>query len=181
MMYLSLAVYEKANDKVGRFLDKHKLHPKGLAHRIASEEPSKAAEPRASNSNDPNDKFETAKIYYKLKFYEWLRWKKVDRYFLFLWTMRSVSTALLYGSETFWLLALFSAVLSLLWLPVSINIWLWLACSTFIVVVIYLFFYAPFQTKYEMSHRKIYEVFRNWELSSANEVPSESCTHLKLP
>jgi hypothetical protein len=176
MIYLSLAVYEKANDSLGRFLKYYTGHPKRLVLRMlgitSEKKPNEAEEPSVSNSNDPNDKFETSNsarvICRNLKFSEWLRAKKVDRYFLFLRTMRSVSTTLLYGSETFWLLAVLSAVLPLLWLHVSIDIWLWVAYSAFIVVVIYLFFYAPFQTIYETSHSKILEAWKV-ELSSTDE------------
>jgi len=157
LIYLSAAAFEKANDLLGMFLKKYKCHPKRLVlwmSKIASKEPCEMEKSSVSNPSDDNDEFETAHPFYKLKFYEWLRMRKVDRYVLLLWTMRRVSTALLFCSEIFWVLALLSAALS--------HIWLLVAWSSFIVVVTYFFFYATFEIQYEKSHKVLYKTFRKY-------------------
>ncbi len=164
MIYLSLTVYEKANKSVGDFLKKYKLDPKRRVRWMWD-----TTSKKEHRVNNRNDEFISADDDHKLRFYEWLGAKKIGRFVLFLWAMRSVSEALLYGSETFGLLTLMSAIIPMFWNQVSTEIWIWVVYSTFIFFVIYVFVYSPFKAKYDMYNERYYKSFRKEELVITDE------------
>jgi hypothetical protein len=82
-------------------------------------------------------KFDGAPMHVKLEFYLWLKEKGVNRFMTLLWSMRSISTGLLYGSETFSLLVILSLLLG-----ARTSILEWLGFSVILVLFFYFCFVA---------------------------------------
>jgi hypothetical protein len=161
MIYFSSSIYEKLNSLLSR-----------LFKRFLRETPrEKFGTAKLKEDIVMEEKFRNASIARKLRFYRWLKDRGVNKYIVFIWSMRQVATALLFGIETLlFVYVLPSSILVLISTPSS-----WVTCLTWSVIslLLLLFFarfaYFDFEKRYNKTHGELFATFVEEERFNAQE------------